>query len=160
MVGLSPPTAWLAASGATVAVAVPGMASPYMATLPYRGWNWTARKVAEKVSRYVSAICFATIVLAASRTQSSSRFVAASDAPSMWSVRETQSGGAYFSQYHQPLLEASRDGWVRSVRTWSKQSGCGWAVGLVPFLALLRLLDVQHTSKGSPTAARGIYTLY
>lgn len=152
-------SAGIAAGAATATVvAMPGLIFPSLVWLPYRAWNRLARTFGARTARYVTAVCFFTVMLALHRTVGARTFERSSDEPSMWRPRGTQPPEAYASQYHQPTGADSDPAWAAPLRGWMRQSGHRWAWALLPFLALIRLLDTDGHKRHTPS--RHIYTLY
>lgn len=153
--------AFALAGGAVVAVAIviPGWVQPYAVAMPYRMWNWLAGRVADVLSRYVTRVCLLTVALSGRPSKGASAFVAESSAASMWVPRSTQAPAAYRSQSHDERVVAEGGGPSRLVAAWARHTGNRWAWSLLPFIALLRLLDAAP-EKGRPAAAPDIYTLY
>lgn len=144
---------------AVVGLAGFGIARPYAVSFPYRVWNWLAAQVAARLRTYVTGVCFFTVVLAAGRAGSAPRFLAASSGESMWTPRESQALAAYASQCHDPRAASTRGRWTVGMRRWARRSGNHWALAVVPFLVVLRLLDTdEHQGSAAPTS--DIYTLY
>lgn len=148
--------AWTAALVAA-AVAAPGMLWPHLVSLPYRAWNRLARYYADAASAYVTAVCFATVVLAAGRAARSPHF-SSPPRDSTWVTRGTQPAGSYGSQDHGPL--SARGGWMATLARWAPTSGNGWTLLLLPFLLLLRVLDKDPDQAGQAAVPSDIYTLY
>lgn len=147
--------------GATVALSmgIPGWLRPYAVALPYRAWNWLAILVAGALSRYVTALCLFTVTLAGRPAGATSRFDAGATSGSMWIPRASQPPGAYRSQYHDEGVIGEAGGWTAPMRSWAARTDSRWAVTLVPFLWVLRILDAAP-GKERPAAAPDIYTLY
>lgn len=159
LLGLDAAAAWTSAGVVSAVVATPGIIQPYLVAVPYRGWNWVARRVADRASTYIAGVCLLTLSLAGRSGSSPSRFVATSADTSMWSPRETQPPAAYRSQYHDARVQTPGGRWSAPLRSLSKHSGNSWAARVIPFLSLLRLLDAD-SGRGRSTASRGNYTLY
>lgn len=145
------------AAALTIVVAAPGLLLPYLVWPAYRVWNWAARHVAARAIRYVTAVCFFTVVRALSLTTPPARFETASDAPSMWKPRGTQAPSMYPSLYHDEDA-VPQGSWTRPLRAWRRSSHHPEAWGLLPFLWLIRVLDVRQRQQ--PGASGRNYTLY
>lgn len=144
------------AAGVTVAgVAV--VLRPRAVWPAYRGWNWLVRHATRVALRYVTAVCFFTVVVALTWTTPPRRFATAPSDSSMWFARGTQPPEGYRSLAHD-LTSVPSGSWTGPLRAWTRSSGHPEARMLLPFLWLLRVLDSEQARTGP--AARHIYTLY
>jgi hypothetical protein len=153
----APSTAFVSALVLTLVVALPGLVRPYAVQWAYRGWNFAARRVARYVERYVTFVCFATVVVASSLGSPVRTFERSPDRGSMWFARGTQASSTYPSQDARPGSPPASSSWSSDFRRWARSSSHPAAVVLLPFLALLRAVSED----GAETATNSnIYTLY
>lgn len=140
-------------------LAAAGLIWPYRVQWVYRGWNYVARRVGRYVERYVTAVGFATVMLALSVGASTARFERSPAAGSMWRARGTQGPDTYFSQYNDPSVGGRDATWLLNLRAWGRTSGHGHSVVLLPFVWLLRA-TAPGTGDDVGTVQANIYTLY
>mgnify|MGYP001340470439 CR=1 FL=1 len=137
----------------TLVIAVPGLLRPLLMYKIYRGWNRLARGYARVARHLLLRVCYYTVFALVARAGSALRVERPAPGTSLWTPRSTLPPATYTSQDASPA--ASKDG-LAGVLLWSIRSGQLWAIFLVPFLALLRMLEAE--AKGGPPA--DIYTLY
>lgn len=146
-----------AVGAAVLLIALTGMLRPYVVWPVYRAWNWLARHVVLWGARYVTAVCFGTVLLASSWSAPSRRFRTEADGASMWNSRSTQPVEGYHSLAHD-LTSVPGETWLYPLRSWIRSSGQRHAYALLPFLWLLHALDSGEPQRR--TSERYIYTLY
>jgi hypothetical protein len=128
---------------------------PYDIALPYRAWNRLVRTFSVHAIRYVTAVCFWTVIQALRWRSVSGRFEAVPQAGSTWRRRGTQPSQTYGEQYS---MVAAPNRSSSSLRQWMKEAGTPLAWALLPFIAVLRALDAApHDWDAANT---NIYTLY
>jgi hypothetical protein len=136
-------------------LAVLAVAWPAAMRLPYRVWRRVTRLMARVISLYVLGVLHFLVLTAASRSGSSLALAPPGGAGSLWTPREPAAGvGAADGLV---VLDSSGPGWAGGLASWARASGQGWACGLLPFLALLALLDDEPDAPDPPTTT---YTLY
>ncbi len=121
----------------------------------YHGWN---NKVARRLNRLVREaamrICFFVILTVPGRF--GSRMHLLSSIESLWKNRTDSQKDTYLFPYRSGEMRIAKRGWVRGYLGWAVQSNNIWAVSLLPFLCLVKLLSEDEES-----AAQGnIYTLF
>jgi hypothetical protein len=147
------------ASGAALAlaIAVPGLVRPQIASLPYRAWNRLARQFVRVARLWVTGVCFFIVFVTVGLTGSHARLAPPTPNGSLWlarrPLRPTASGYAYDGVPH----EFVQKGWISAYCAWARQSNNLWAVCLLPFLILLSSLENDENQ--NPVAAN-IYTLF
>lgn len=145
------PLGWAVGLAALFAAMAVPLLNENFARRLYHAWN---NRIAGSVSKYATAIllriCLFVIFSAVGRT--GSRFALGPIASStMWLSKKSVECAR-----EQLLLWQGTPGWIRSYFSWAFRSGNSWAVVLIPFLVLLRMVSVeqQRTSEGN------IYTLF
>jgi len=121
----------------------------------YRAWNGrVVVPLASGASRFVMWICFVVVSVAA--VTSDRRFQSHAESGSAWTARESLPRAAYPVLFAAAAAPAASGAWARDYVRWALRTGNGWALALVPFLALLRTLPREDEG-----AAHGnIYTLF
>lgn len=142
----------------TAVLAAPGLLRPYSVHMVYRGWNQAARSVARLVERYVTALCFFTVMLAMAVGSPVGRFERTPTSSSMWRSRGSQGRDSYPSQDNVPVDNDPGAGANKALSHWRRSTGRRSAVVLAPFVGLLQLTDVDGYDQGH--AQTSIYTLY
>lgn len=116
----------------------------------YARWNRLARGYSRRARRWVTWVVYRTVVTAAARTGASGLPVGASK----WMERGTLSPSGYASQAGDPV--DGGEGRPEELQAWLVRTHRGWAVALLPFLGVLRALDVRKER----SVASDNYTLY
>lgn len=153
--GVNTTVLWL---GLLLVLGAPGFLWPYRVQWVYRGWNFGARRAGRYIERYLTAVCFLTVVLPMSLGSPATRFERFPQSGTMWRPRGTQNGAAYSSQYTDDRGSPQGAAWSRSFLRWCRVSGHAQARVLLPFLWLLRLVDTNDDER-RPVQGN-IYTLY
>jgi hypothetical protein len=151
-----PPFAALGALVVITAVPIAFFQEQRLARL-YRIWNKrVARPISGAMTRYVLAICYYIIFVAAGR--SGSRLDARSAAPvaSAWKSRLPLTADAYRATFAASDPGQTRGGWIRNYLAWAGRSGNSWAIILIPFLIILRVFSPEEEAEVSGN----IYTLF
>jgi hypothetical protein len=138
-------------------MAVPGFLWPQFVSRPYQVWNRLARYFARRACLVLIGVCYFVIFVAVGRAGSSLQILRPTFSSSLWLPRGTLTPAAYFHQYDVTVKGFPQTGWVRSYFSWALGSGNVWAVCLLPFLLLLKSLQVDQKSSSFPT---NIYTLF
>jgi hypothetical protein len=154
--GVPRTTAWLAALSTALIVALPGLLRPYLVQWPYRGWNYGARRVAGYLERYVTFVCFVTVMVTWSLGSPARTFERSPDRRSMWFPRGTQPASTYVSTDARSA-PPEQSSWSDDFRRWARSAGHPSAVVLLPFMRLLRTVADERAD--APTSSN-IYTLY
>ena len=136
-------------------IAVPVLLRPSLAWTPYRAWNWIVRRFSGPAIRAVSSVAFHLVMRPLSATTAAHQFRRQSSSTT-WEPRVTQSVETYPST-HYDENGAQEDMWG-SLSSWRRISDHRPAVLLIPYVALIRLLDVEPAAKTD--APSDIYTLY
>jgi hypothetical protein len=136
-------------------VALPGLVRPSIIWFPYRTWNWLVRRFSVFAIAVVTAACYRFVMIVLSRISDPRQFET-SPSGSTWRSRTTQAPSSYSSTHDHSSADSMN--WRRDIAEWRRDSGYRWSWALVPFIALIRWLDVE------PSEARNrpsdIYTLY
>jgi hypothetical protein len=138
-------------------MAVPGFLWPQFVSRPYQVWNRLARYFARRACLVLMGICYFVIFVAVGRAGSSLQIHRPTLSTSLWLPRGTLKPAAYFHQYDATAKGLPQTGWMRSYLSWALGSRNVWAVCLVPFLLLLKFLQVDQKDSSSLT---NIYTLF
>jgi hypothetical protein len=120
----------------------------------YRAWNRRlVRPLAAAGSAAVLAICYSVVVVAA---KAGAREDAVADPRSSWVPRRSLPIDAYPALFDGARADAASAGWIGNYIRWAKRTHNLWAISLLPFLAILKLL-----SEDEPQASHAnIYTLF
>jgi hypothetical protein len=147
------------ASGVFVALvlALPGLLWPQTVSIPYRVWNKLAREFTRCARLWLTGICFYIAFVAVGRLGSSLRLARPTADGSLWVPRQSGAPTAYGSPHGVVTAEASQGSWVSAFVSWAVRSGNGWACCLLPFMALLSVLEPAQENGNVPA---DIYTLY
>ena len=129
-------------------LAVLGLVWPEMAALPYRWWNRIARKLANWATKWLMFVCYHIVFLAVGRMGAGLGLARPAPTESMWIKRAGAEPG--------PVEHNLREHWVKTFFNWTRETGNWWAIGLLPFLLLIAMLDVER-EESFPI---GIYTLF
>jgi hypothetical protein len=154
---LSLTTVSVAAGTCALVLALPGLLRPYTVQWAYRGWNFAARRLAGYAERYLTFVCFATVMVSSSLGSPTRTFEHSPSRSSMWFSRGTQTPSTYAEQHNAGGASTGEGRWTVDFRTWARASGHPAAVMLLPFLALLRHAGGDRVDR--PTNSN-IYTLY
>ena len=136
-------------------VALAAALAPAAFRRAYALYNRIAGRFVRLARQGLLAICFHTIFLAAGRAGSTLAVRPPVPGGSLWAPRATLSPRAYSSVFTE-LSAPSRPGWPMSFVRWALKSRNPWAVALLPFLLLLRILDPEP----SLDVRGNIYTMY
>ena len=140
---------------ATVALGTLGVVRPRIAAVPYSYWNRLARKYAVIAQGIVMRVCYWTALLFA-RGDGTALEINGEHVPeSLWVERGTLEPAAYGSLCADSSGSPRRS-WVGETAAWALRSRQPWVVLLLPYLGIVRALDVRREVK----APSGIYTLY
>ncbi len=140
---------------ATPAAAAWGIAKPRIAAAPYSYWNRLARKYAVIAQVIVMRICYWTALLFVRGDGRALKIQGDPESHSLWVERGTLEPGAYGS-LSSDFSGPPRNGWFGETAAWTLRSGQSWMALLLPYLGIVRALDVRKEKK----APSGIYTLY
>lgn len=122
----------------------------------YNLWNKVARSFGGWASIWLMSVSYYIVFFIVGRTGSSLRLARPSGSESMWAGRQTLPVTTYTSQYGSNSHGSYEKGWIANFLSWGTHSGNLWACCLLPFLILLKALEVEDRSS-FPTR---IYTLY
>lgn len=131
------------------------IARPSIMWFPYRGWNWGVRQFVGRSINAVTWVAFHAVVRPLGKSVKPQVFER-SVASSSWKTRATQSPDTYPSA-HYGRAGVDEDIWT-GLSEWRRNSSRRESILLVPFIALIRLLDVDDSPADS--APSDIYTLY
>jgi len=147
------------ASGVLVALvlASPGLLWPQTVSIPYRVWNKLAREFTRCARLWLTCICFYTTFVAVGRLGSSLRLARPTAEVTLWVTRQTGTSAPYGIPHGAVTAEARQGSWVSAFVSWAVQSCNGWACYLLPFMALLSVLEPEVENGDVPA---NIYTLY
>jgi hypothetical protein len=152
--GLNAPLAVVASTGLLIAAG--GWVWPRSLEIPYLFWAKIGRFATRLARFYVLALIFGVLWLVGrvgSRIRSRSRDAGHG---SGWLIRDQDLELAYASQTSAAPGVGEGKTWASTVSAWSRRTENGWAMALLPLLALLALLD----PKGRRSLGGSTYTLY
>ena len=130
-----------------------GVVFPRAASPTYRAYATVLRIVARIVRAVAELSCFSVVTAAGLTTTSMVEERGARD--SGWTAKGSIAPDSYANPFPMPG-PAGAGGWVRGYARWARATHSEWALGLVPFLVLMR--SAQETQD---QGLRGeIYALY
>lgn len=130
------------------------IARPAGSARVYRLWNRIARGYARLARAALLAVCYGVVALVGV-AGTALRLRRPEPGESLWLARDTLATEAYGSQHDRPGKAWHGRQWA-AVLAWAARTGNGWAVFLVPFLALVATLE-EDERRDVPV---GIYTLF
>jgi hypothetical protein len=130
----NPLLTWVMVTSVMVAVSV---TTAHQLVWLYNRWNSLVRWLSRRTTTVISGICFC---ICAALPKNETRFEWKPRSPGASNWAKTGAAGSV----PEPLRADPVDGrqhprWARAYVRWAPQSGNGWAVVLLPFLALLSL---------------------
>jgi hypothetical protein len=142
--------------GAAVLIGLVPFVHEDVAWRAYSAWNRRlVRPFASTAARVVMRICFFIVFVAVG--QAGSRMLAVhAGASTSWTSRGSLPRDAYRTLFAAASAGGASRGWIPDYLRWAGQTGNLWAVSLLPFIAVLRLLprDEEKASQAN------IYTLF
>jgi hypothetical protein len=158
LVSLLVSTRWgIMVAAAAALVAWLGLLRPQIAATPYRIWNKLARTFARYARGWLLLICFYVVFLGVGRAGSPIRLLPPIASKSLWVPWEIHAAGVQESCRGVIEENGLPRGWVLPFIRWATRTRNWWAYCLVPFLALLSVLDTEGEESAFPA---GIYTLF
>lgn len=134
-------------------LAAPALRDPWLADLPYRGWNRLGSEVGVVADRYVSRVAYEALrATRAIEPDAGSAF--RTPEGSGWLPRETQSAATYHRQDSVIGAAPGRDAFDR----YARRPMNGWAEALRPLVRLLAAIETGREADESPPP--DVYTLY
>lgn len=118
----------------------------------YGRWNRWARAYSRRARGWITAVLYWTVIGVAARA--GARGLALEGSP--WLQRGTLPQSGYLGQGDGADADTPARGEPRGLVRWMLRSERSWAIVLLPFLGLLRALDV----KAQRSVASDTYTLY
>jgi hypothetical protein len=134
-----------------------GFRRPRIAVIPYQAWNKLAQTFARYARGWLLLGCFYVVFLSVGRAGSTIRLLPPIASKSLWVPWEIHAAAAPDSCRGVAEENGLPRGWVAPFFRWATRTGNWWAYCLVPFLALLSALDIEHEERAFPA---GIYTLF
>jgi hypothetical protein len=134
-----------------------GVARPEIAVKPYNLWNRISGRLEQFIRFALLAICYYVVLLPVSFC--GSRLVKRSlrENLSLWVPRGTFPPSGYSSQYtSSAVFFPVADGSVSSYLRWAMSTKNSWAMFLMPFLFLIRLVEPEHEE----SLPANLYTLF
>ncbi len=123
----------------------------------YRAWNRRlVQPFVSRATRVVMAVCFFVILVAVGRAGSRMRLAVSDGAFTSWASRTSLARDAYRTLFAAASSGRADAGWIANYWRWATQTGNFWAVSLLPFLAVLKLL----TGEEEQAVQADIYTLF
>jgi hypothetical protein len=123
----------------------------------YRAWNRRlVQPFVSTASRVVIAVCFFVILVAVGRAGSRMRLAVGGGASTSWASRTSLARETYRTLFAEAFSGRADAGWIANYWRWATQTGNFWAVSLLPFLAVLKLL----TGEEEKAVQANIYTLF
>lgn len=147
---------WLLGTIVLVAAAWLAFSNEQLVRRLYHAWN---NRIIRPVSNLATAIILRVclLVVFAATGRAGSHLLVRGKLPSMWLGRDDSSdhvGSLPFGVHGQTF--AAPNGWIRNYVRWAVTSGNFWAIFLIPFFCLLRMVSTEE-----PTGSAGnIYTLF
>jgi hypothetical protein len=119
----------------------------------HHAWNnRIIRPLSNVVSSIILRICLFLIFTATGRAGSRLKFRA--DGATMWITRDT--GTDHTTTLPFAGRGSTPNGWIRNYLRWAFHSNNAWAIFLIPFFCMLRMVSTEE-----PTTSGGnIYTLF
>ena len=152
---LSPSWAFLAIIG-IFATAPIGFVRQRVVSSVYRFWNRLAFHVCRFAELILTAICFFFIFAAVGLIGSKLQITRPTVHRSQWRPRKTLPARGYVHQYESLSEKPLGAWWIRNYLSWARHTGNLWAVPLLPFLILLRMVGQDRNTK----FVSNIYTLF
>jgi hypothetical protein len=142
------------ALGAFGVVGSLAFANEHLVRRLYHAWNnRIIRPLSNAVSGIILRICLFLIFTATGRAGTRLKFRA--DGTSMWIDRDTGTDHTTTVPFA-GLGGATPNGWIRNYLRWAVHSNNAWAIFLIPFFCMLRMVSTEEpTSSGE-----NIYTLF
>ena len=121
----------------------------------YHAWNnRIIRPLSNITSVIILRICHLLVFTATGKA--GSRFWVERDGTSLWNRRQNGGNHATELPFAAHAIGKMPAGWVRTYIRWAMQTRNLWAIFLIPFFCLLRMVSTEE-----PAAAAGnIYTLF
>lgn len=149
--------------GALAGAVVTGSALGLEATSPglmmplYVRWNGLANLVARWAETWITGVAFRIVLAAVGLPDRGQTQSAEGTEQTQWRIRDTLAKEAYFGQGRRPHTDpvTSRH-WTREFIAWSFASENGWLVWMLPFMLLLKQIQVRRGTN----VPDHIYTLY
>ena len=142
--------------GVACAWGLTGRLWPRLVSAVYRAWNRAARLVARGGRSALLWICYFVVMLVVGKSGGRFGPRGSTSHGSLWMSRGTLPPAAYPGQFNAPTDGVTVDGWVRGYLHWAANSKNLWAIALLPFLALIAVLEEQE----QPVLPATIYTLF
>lgn len=142
--------------GVCVGISLPVLFFPRMAVFPYRLWHFVARRFSRLAERMLLWISFYVVVVPVGVMRGGLILDRPTPGQSVWVPRSTQKVTTYPLQdcvMPQGFVNRSR---AVELLVWMFQSRRDWALGLLPFIYLISVLQVEDR----PTPSANIYTLF
>jgi hypothetical protein len=130
----------------------PGLMMPL-----YHRWNGLATWVAYWAEAWITRVTFRIVLTSVSLPGRGQTRSDHGTEETQWRVRDTLAREAYFGQGRRlhPDPATSRH-WAREFIAWSFSSGNGWLIWMLPFMLLLKQIQVRRGTD----VPDNIYTLY
>jgi hypothetical protein len=148
---------WWALGGITfVAAAWVAFSNEHLVRRLYHAWNnRIIRPLSNLTTAIILRICLLVVFAATGRA--GSRLLLRGGSLTMWNGRDDSSdhvGNLPFGVHGNAV--AAPHGWIRNYVRWAMRSHNAWAIFLIPFFCLLRMVSAEE-----PTGSAGnIYTLF
>lgn len=139
--------------GTFVVVGSLAFANEHLVRRIYHAWNnRIIRPLGNVVSDIILRICLFLIFTATGRAGSRLKFRA--DGATMWVARD--SGTDHTTTLPFAGHGSAPNGWMRNYLRWAFHSNNAWAIFLIPFFCMLRMVSTEE----STTSGGNIYTLF
>jgi hypothetical protein len=150
-------TAWWAA-GIIVLIGVGSLAfwNEHLVRRLYSAWNnRIIRPLSNVATAIILRVCLLLVFAATGRA--GGRLNIRRSSETMWATRDSNANHTSPAPFAEAAGIASvPNGWIRNYLRWTARSGNTWAVVLIPFFVLLRMVSTEEpTSSGA-----NIYTLF
>ena len=140
----------------SLGIALLGMLRPKAILMPYKVWNKLTFYYVRGARLLLKFICFHIVLVPLAQTGSSLNVSRPAPTKSLWIPRKPHTVSSYLVQHDGTTSAFPQRGWIRSYLSWAKQSSHLWAICLLPFLILLKIVEDEERS----TFPTNIYTLF
>jgi hypothetical protein len=149
-------TPWLIAIAVSVAVGLLAILNEHVVRKLYHAWN---NRIIRPLGNFVTAailrVCLLLIFAATGRA--GQRIRLRSDGKTMWAGREPGPNRTSILPFATSATGGqTTNGWIRTYFGWAVRTGNAWAILLIPFFCMLRMVSTEEaTGSGG-----NIYTLF
>jgi len=132
-----------------------GFANEHLLRRFYHAWNnRVIRPLSNIASAVILRICHVLVFTATGKT--GSRLQVNRDGMSLWTQRDPARHDTMALPFAADVNGSRPNGWIRTYLRWAIHTRNLWAVSLIPFLCMLRMVSTEEPAG----AAGNIYTLF